>query len=82
MCTLVTFSDHRITPDREVTLPVKEQRIKFQVVPECQVILGKTACIKLKLLARLDKLAIDEGEPPAATEEEQLTSHKNGERIH
>ena len=68
---LVTFSGYRITLDGEVTLPVKAQRIKFQIVPECQAILAKTACIQLKLLARLDELAIDEGaEPPATTEEE------------
>ena len=58
-CMLVTCSGHCSTPDEEVTLLVKDQKINFQVVPECQAILGKTACVKLKLLAQLDKLAID-----------------------
>ena len=74
---LVTFSGHRITLDREVTLWVKDQKIKFQVVPEYQAILGKTARVKLKLLARLDELAVDgEVELPATTEEEQRESQK------
>ena len=74
---LVTFSIHCITSDVEVTLPLKDQKIKFHVVPECQTILGKTSRVKLKLLARLDELAVNgEAELPAATEEEQMVSQK------
>ena len=55
-CHLVTYNGQLMQSQGEATLKVNGNDLKFQVTTQGSAILGKDACVKLGLLARVDEI--------------------------
>ena len=55
-CSLITYSGHRIQPQGETMLTIEGRPVRFQVLSIGSPILGKAACVQMKLIARIDNV--------------------------
>ena len=58
-CCLLTYLGEQITPIGKILLNIAGNWITFQVAESGTLILRKEACVTLKLLARIDSLAMN-----------------------
>ena len=58
-CKLITYSGQCIVPKGEATILVNGRRLRFQVTESGSPILGKSACVELKLIARVGEVNQD-----------------------
>ena len=55
-CHLITYTGERIQPEGEAFVDINNHKLRFQITDAGSPILGKDACVTLKLITRIDAI--------------------------